>query len=303
MFNNFKKVLSLLLTFSTLAYLLPATSVSAHVEQIVFTDAILQDYMKEWVDKGKDVRFSAGDVSRCKKTHLDIPAGVTSLEGMEVLDGNTIVTDLTVGEGTISDISPLSVWTGITTASFSENTFTDISAMKNWTDLESLDLYGTNVTYESLNPSVGALTSLRHISLNGESLLHPEEYADYQIDKYVIKDGKEELHSTDTFACISALPGFTHTVNPPIERYVPFTIIMNELSKVQKVVFGYDNVTTYDITTRVVKDDKDLFYSILKDAPRGDNTVNAPSFDGYNLVGDDSVVVNLKKGSSHPGGH
>ncbi|MBK5243020.1 LPXTG cell wall anchor domain-containing protein [Clostridium sp.] len=327
MLNNFKKVLSLLLTFSIVAYLLPATNVSAINIPPLFEDANLQAYMESWAgEEGSEL--SAADVVNCTESTLAIPWGVDSLGGLEVLNGNTTITDLIIRKGTLSDIAPLSnlkglksvdigftniidissltAWSSVEVVNFYGNGCGDISVMKGWENLIELNLSDDLVSDESLNSSLGALTNLRWLSHNGVLLIYQGQLVDYEVNEYVVKDGVPSFYDTENFNQVPTIPSTTITVHAPsLEGYTltsPSSVVLsvNALNKVRLVNFEYETTVDYAIATHVVKDGVDSLYTTLEDLSAGDHTIQAPSLDGYVLTGDTSAVITLTKENNHP---
>ena len=91
---------------------------------------------------------------------------ITTLKAGD-FSGMTALTELSMVEHSISDISPLADLTALTNLYLWDNSITDISALSSLTNLTELSLYGNSISNIS---ALGSLTALTNLNLSSNSI-------------------------------------------------------------------------------------------------------------------------------------
>ena len=91
---------------------------------------------------------------------------ITTLKSGD-FSGMTALTELSMVEHSISDISPLADLTALTNLYLWDNSITDISALSSLTNLTELSLYGNSISNIS---ALGSLTALTNLNLSSNSI-------------------------------------------------------------------------------------------------------------------------------------
>ncbi|MEA4923264.1 MAG: InlB B-repeat-containing protein [Eubacteriaceae bacterium] len=146
-------------------------------------DAVFKAYLNKMLSQE-----AAADITETqmeKITKIDIPSGITDLEGVQYcknldwfrmwykgaapqnyakLGQCTALTGVSFAGASMTDISFISSLTNLTYLNFWDNNISDISALKNLTKLQTLDLCHNNISdMSALAGYVDAMTSYNHL--------------------------------------------------------------------------------------------------------------------------------------------